>query len=244
MLQPLAGECRTTGGGTNQETAAARIAHLPDLIAHALEAEHGVEDIERDRWHGVRGIRRCSRLERSHGASLGDPLFEELPTLRLAIAQQQLRVDRLIALTERRIDAALLKEWIHAEGARLVWNDRHDLLADVRIAQQVSQQLGERHGGADWHGASGGKLGINRRLWRAPGHRMYDTRWERTAERGAALVDVLDLWAVWARVVVRGLGDLLVRDRQSESIAEGEEFCLRELLRLVRHIRRLNRWPE
>ena len=89
-----------------------------------------------------------------------------------------------------------------------------------------------------------GELGIDRRLRRAPVHWVYDAAWQRPAERRTALVDVLDLWAVGARVVVRRLRDLLVRDRQPESVTEGKELRLGELLRLVRHIRRLDGWPE
>ena len=38
------------------------------------------------------------------------------------------------------IDAALLKERIHAECARLIWHDRHDVLADRFILEQRGHQ--------------------------------------------------------------------------------------------------------
>ena len=56
MLQPFAGERGAPSRCADQESADARIAALPDLIANSLESEHGVEDVERDRPHCMRCI--------------------------------------------------------------------------------------------------------------------------------------------------------------------------------------------
>ena len=48
--------------------------------------------------------------EAGHRAGLGDPLLEHLAVARLAVAQDQVRVDRLVALAERGVDADLLEQ--------------------------------------------------------------------------------------------------------------------------------------
>ena len=67
---------------------------------------------------------------------------------------------------------------------------------------------------------------------------------ERAAERAPALVEVLDLLGVRARVVVRRVLQLVVGDRQLEAVAEDLELLLRELLRLVGDVPRLDARPE
>ena len=55
VLEALAGERRPAGRGAHQEAAAARVAERPHLVAGPLEAEHRVEDVERDHRLG-RGV--------------------------------------------------------------------------------------------------------------------------------------------------------------------------------------------
>src|ERR1041385_6828446 len=43
------------------------------------------------------------------------------------------------------IDPALTEQRLHAEGARLVGNDRHDQLANLLVAQHLRQHPHERH---------------------------------------------------------------------------------------------------
>ena len=56
VLQSLAGEGGPSGGRAHQEAATTGIAELPHLVAGPLEAEHRVEDVERDHREPVRGI--------------------------------------------------------------------------------------------------------------------------------------------------------------------------------------------
>jgi hypothetical protein len=68
------------------------------------------------------------------------------------------------------VDADLAEQAFHAEGARLVRNDGHDVLADVLVLEQLRQDPHEGHGGADLaiarafqHGAECGQLGDDQR---------------------------------------------------------------------------------
>jgi hypothetical protein len=56
-------------------------------------------------------------------------------------------VDRLVLLADVRVDADRAEQRLHAEGARLVRDDRHDQLADLLVAQQLRQQPHEHHRG-------------------------------------------------------------------------------------------------
>ena len=86
VLQPLAVERRAAGRGAQQEAAAAGVAERPELVAGALEAEHRIEDVERDHRLGVRGVGGAGGLERRRRSGLGDALLEHLAVLRLAVA--------------------------------------------------------------------------------------------------------------------------------------------------------------
>src|SRR5439155_19678853 len=119
------------GGGAHQEPAAAGIAEGPQLVAGALEAEHRIEDVEGDHRLAVNRVAGPRSGEGCGGSSLGDALLQDLAIRGLEIAEQQLLVDRGVALADRRVDADLLEERVHAEGARLVGNDRDDASADA-----------------------------------------------------------------------------------------------------------------
>ena len=53
MLQTFARERGPARGGADEEAAAALIGVLPDQVANSLEAEHRVEDEERNHGHAV-----------------------------------------------------------------------------------------------------------------------------------------------------------------------------------------------
>ena len=233
VLEPLAGERRASGGGAHQEAAPARVAEGPDLVAGALEPEHRVERVERHHRLGPGRVRGAGGLERGHRAGLGDALLEQLPIRLLDVRQEQLLVDRRVALAERVVDADLLEEGIHAEGPRLVGNDRHDALADLRVAHEVPRQPAEGHRRARRSIRAGEELGERvargrrKRLGHVPALR------DDPAEGRAALEHVLDLGRVLAGVVVRRLLEMLVGDRQLEPVAEDLQLVLVQLLRLV-----------
>ena len=148
VLEPLAVERRAAGGRAHHEAAPAGVAERPRLVARPLEAEHRVEDVEGDHRLAVRGVRRGRGLERGHRAGLVDPLLQHLPVPRLAVGEDQVGVHRLVVLALAGVDPDLLEERVHAEGAGLVGDDRHDPPPEARVAHQVAQELGEDHRGA------------------------------------------------------------------------------------------------
>ena len=149
VLQALAGQRRPAGGGADQEAARQLVGHRPDRVAGALEAEHRVEDVDRDHRLAVRGVRRARGRGGRDAAGLGDALVEHLALRRLLPRQQQLAVDRLVELAGRVVDLGRAEHRVHAERAVLVGSDRHDPLADLVVLHQVLEQPDERHGGGD-----------------------------------------------------------------------------------------------
>ncbi len=237
MLQALAGERGTARGGADQEAAAELVAELPHLVAGALPAEHRVVDVERDHRLAVRRVRRGGGDELGHGAGLGDPLVEDLAVLGFLVVHQLVAVDRLVRLSHGRVDAEGREEALHAEGARLVGDDRHPAFAGLLVADQVLDQADEGHGGG--HVLRAGALveggerlvgGLGQR-----GDRVQAAGRGGTAEGRAALLEVADLGGVGARVHVghHTVDEPRVRDRQLEAVAHRLELVHRQLLHLV-----------
>jgi hypothetical protein len=56
VLEALAGERRPTRRRGHEEATRPGIARRPELVAGPLEAEHRVEDVERDDREAVRGV--------------------------------------------------------------------------------------------------------------------------------------------------------------------------------------------
>ena len=194
MLEAFALERGAARGGAEQETATPHVAEGPDEVAHPLEAEHRVEGEERHHRRGMSRIRRARGGEARHGAGLRDPLFEDLALLRLHVGQQQLGVDRLVELAERRVDLDLLEQAVHAERTGLVGDDRHHARAHVVVAQQAAQQPREHH--RRRHGLLPGArvelgedVGCGLGDGLGPGHPAG----QRTVERATALHHVLVL---------------------------------------------------
>ena len=72
-------------------------------------------------------------------AGLGDALLEDLAVLALGVGEQQLGVDRLVLLALRGVDLELAEQRVHAEGAGLVGDDRHDARAEALGARHRSR---------------------------------------------------------------------------------------------------------
>ncbi len=147
MLQALTAQRGAAGSGAQQEAARALVGGGPDRVAHALEAEHRVIDIEGQHGDAVHAVAGGRRRPAGDGAGLADALFQDLAVQRLAVGQHRADVLRLIALAHAGIDADLLEQVGHAEGARLVRDDGHDARTQLFVLQQVAQQSDESHGG-------------------------------------------------------------------------------------------------
>ena len=88
VLQPFARERRAARGRADQKAARARIGRGPDEIADALEAEHRIEDVERQHRHAVRAVRRRRGDPRRHRAGFGDAFLEDLAVPRFLVVEQ------------------------------------------------------------------------------------------------------------------------------------------------------------
>ena len=126
VLKPFARQRRASGRPAQQETTRARVGSGPDQVADALEAEHRVVDEEWDGVDAVGGVGGARGDERRHRAGFGDPFLENLPVGCFLVVQEHVHVDRLVELTDVRVDADLPEQRLHPEGARFVGHDRHD----------------------------------------------------------------------------------------------------------------------
>src|SRR5712671_3462864 len=131
MLQAFAGKRGATSGATEEEASRAHIGSGPDEIGDALKAEHRVINEERNGIDAVGGVSGTRGDERGHGAGFGDSLFEDLAVFGFLVVHQSVDIDRLIFLANTGINSGRSKERFHAEGARFVWNDGNDELAEI-----------------------------------------------------------------------------------------------------------------
>ncbi len=160
-------------------------------------------------------------------------------------------VDGLVLLALRRVDPELAEQGVHAEGPRLVGDDRHDPLTEAFVADQVAKEAGEGHRGGD--GLAGGALvevvehAVGRQGQRPAN--ADDAPGERAVERPATLGEVLVLGGVLGGPVVRGLLGLERRPRGSRlggpSVARSSSSCSTgHLLDLVGGVAAFESGPE
>src|SRR5690606_25059764 len=128
MLQALARERRASGGAADQETARLNVARGPDEIADALEPEHGVIQIERDHAYAIVGVSSTGGDPGADRSRLVDAFLENLTFLVFLVKGELIGVLRRVELAGRRIDTDLPEHAFHAERARLIRNDGHDVL--------------------------------------------------------------------------------------------------------------------
>ena len=135
-----------------------------------------------------------------------------------------------------RVDAELAEQRVHAEGARLVGDDRHDqrgrspcrssgAAAAARAPCVVATSrspLSARN--------SANQSSRRRRERRRRGR---DALRHEAAERAAALAQILDLLAVVGRAVEGRLQQLAIGDRDAEAVAELAQLLLVQLLLLM-----------
>ena len=133
-----------------------------------------------------------------------------------------------------RVNADLAEQRLHAEGARLVRDNRHHELADLLVLQQLRQHLDEDHrrrrlalGGALAELLEGvaefgdDRLGADHPLRHRP------------MQRRAARLDVLHLDTVVGGAIERRVLDVIIRNRDAETGPERLHFIVVEFLLLV-----------
>ena len=242
VLQTLAGERRATGGCADDEALGQLVAGCPELVAGALEAEHRVEDVDRHHRQVVRGVRRADDLEGGRRAGLGDARVQDAALLGLAVGQHHVRVDGRVGLAGRVEDLRRGEDRVQTEGTGLVGDDRHEVLADLLVLEQVLDEAYESHGRGDLELAGTlrqrveGTRGQGRKLRLTVGAALGHP----AAEDLAALLHVLQGRVIGRRHVVRGLVgialEFLVRDRDLQAVAQLLGVLERQLLHLVRRV--------
>ena len=154
----------------------------------------------------------------------------------LLVGEDQLAVDGVIRHAPGRVDLELGEERVHAEGAGLVGDDRHDPLADVLVAQQVPDEPDQGHGGGDLLLARALlELGVQLPLGQVERARAVDPGRDRAAQAAAPLQQVLVQVGVLGRPVVGRVALLqgLVGHVDPQAVPEGVEGAADELLHLV-----------
>ena len=205
VLHPLAVQGGAPGSAAEQEALAHHVPAGPDHVPHPLEAEYGVEDVEGDHRQAVVGVSGAGGQEGGHGAGLADAFLQDLAVLGLLVGGDAAGVHRLVALALRGVDAGLGEQAVHAEGARLVRDDGHDVAAQVRIPEQTGQHAHHHHGGGRLplrtleHVR---KQGQGRRLQLGA---LHPSVGDGAAKGGAPFLEVADFRSVLRRAVeVRG----------------------------------------
>jgi hypothetical protein len=234
VLQAFAIQRGAARGGAEQEAARAHVRRLPGAVADALEAEHRVVDVERQHLQVVGAVAGRAGQPRGERTGFGDAFLQHLSGGILAVVHQLVAVDRLVLLALRGVDAELAEQAFHAEGARLVGDDRHAARADRLVAQGDVEHLHERHGRADLAVAAGleqAVVGFELGDFQRFGRLAAALR-QVAAEGLAALVHVFDFRRVLAGVVERHLvvGELGVGDRDVEAVAEDADGFVVHLL--------------
>src|SRR6266853_3772581 len=211
VLQAFSGERGATGGAAEEEAACTHIGRGPDEIGDALEAEHRVVDKERNGVDAVGGVGRARGDEGGHGAGFGDSLFKDLAVFGFLVVHQGVDIDRLIFLADAGINASGAEQRFHTEGARFVWNDGNDELADFGIAQHFAQHADIGHGGGDFPAFAAAVKFFEKFV-------VVGNQWLRAdaalgnvaAEGFAAGAQVLDFNTVFGRTIERDLDAILI----------------------------------
>ena len=149
VLQALARKRRAARGSADDEALRHLVARCPELITRALEAEHRVEDVDRNHRQVVRGVRRADDLEGGGRAGLGDTRVQDAALLGLTVGQHHVRVDGRVGLAGRVEDLRRGEDRVQTEGAGLVGDDRHEVFADLLVLDEVLEQAHEGHGRGD-----------------------------------------------------------------------------------------------
>ncbi|MNB95677.1 hypothetical protein D3C75_428630 [compost metagenome] len=237
VLQAFTVQRGAAGGTTQQEAAGTHVRCLPGDVAHALEAEHRVVDVERQHRHVADRVAGTGGHPRADRTRLADALLQHLAALVFAVEHQLVGVDRLVLLAKRRVDADLAEQAFHAEGTGFVGHDRHDVRAQFLVTQGDVQALHEGHGG----GVAALAAALQQALV-AFQLRCVEALFGLAAalrqvatQRGAAFLQVLHFRRIRARVVERHLavGQLRVGHRNVEAVAEVAHRFVVQLLGLV-----------
>ena len=238
VLQTLTGQGGTTCGCTDDEAAAQLVGSSPEAVASALEAEHRVEDVNRDHRLavGVVGGTQCD--ERSGCACLVNTHVNDLALGGLGVGEHELVVNGHVVLAVGVVQLSRGEEGVHTEGTCLIGGDGGDTVTEALHAHEVLHQADERHGGSSGL-LAGALLGLCVDLGLGQDNLRLGvcTTGDVTAEFLTACLHVLQSRVVClgqvVRRVVQILLQLLVGDGDVQVVTEALQCFHGELLDLV-----------
>ena len=239
VLQAFTVERGTAGGAADQEATGAAVASGPGQVADTLEAEHRVEDVERQHRLVVAGVRSTGSDEGAHGARFVDAFFEDLALLVFLVEHHLVFIDWLVELADGGVDAQLTEHAFHTEGTGFVRDDRDDARADFLVLDQLREDAHESHGGGDFTVARAVQDSLEGIEWRSRDvERLGAALWHETAQCSATLAEVAGFGAVWLRLEERQVFQLFVFDRNVEAITEQLQAFNINFLGVVRSVLR------
>ena len=176
----------------NRKPRPRHVAQRPQQVAHPLEPEHRIEEVEGDERLAPGGIGGGGGGEGGGGPGLGDALLEDLARCALGVVEGEVGIDRGVALAVGRVDLDLAisdsspKVRASSETMGTIRSP------DRRVADRVRNRRAKRHGGGDRRRAGAGQqVGEGRRGRGRRAAGPDQPAGERTAEGAPALGQVL-----------------------------------------------------
>ena len=140
VLESFAGEGGPACGGADDEAAGHLVRGGPEGVAGALEAEHGVEHVDRHEGFAVGGVGGAGGGEGRDGAGFVDAGVDELALGGFLVGQDEVPVHGEVVLALGVVDLRGGEERVHAEGPGLVRDDRDEACAEVLVPHEVFQE--------------------------------------------------------------------------------------------------------
>src|SRR5690554_1669251 len=234
VLQAFAVQGGTAGGTADQEAAGLHVARRPGQIANALEAEHGVEHVERNQREAVGTVRSRRGHPGGHGTRFVDAFLQDLAFLVLPVVHDLVTILRHVLLAFRRVDTQLTEHAFHTESTGFVGHDRYNALADALVFDQGAQNPDKGHGSSNLT-ATG-----------AFQHLLEDIQFRNlqrlavlvalgieTTQLLPALLHIDQFRAVRRRTVIRHVFQFFVLQRNTEAVTEGFQGVDVQLLQRV-----------
>ena len=160
--------------------------------------------------------------------------MQNLTLLVFLVVGDDIAVLRGVLLTVRAVDTDLAEQTFHTEGTSFVSQDRDDALADGLVFQHHVQGTHERHGGGDFARLFTQQRteSIQRRDFQLGGALAQTGRYI-ALQRGTAGVQVFVLFGTLFDLQIRQGFQLLVGDRQVETVTQVTHGAQIHLLDLV-----------
>ena len=149
VLEAFTRQSRTTRSRADDEALRKLVPGSPELIACALETKHRIEDVEGNHGEVVGRVCGTDYLERCSTSSLGDTGVQNLALLGFAVREHHIRINRSVCLPRCIKDLRRGEDRIQTESASLIGNNRHEILTDILILDEILNEADQSHGGCD-----------------------------------------------------------------------------------------------